>query len=465
MSSDDLFSYAAARSQVTPVESAHSPVQPPERLSVSRLIQKFSSALLAVCPRVVFEGELSMVSRAASGHLYMSVKDEGSQVDAVMFRDANSLLKFSPQVGAQVVCFGRPNIYPKSGRLQVVVERMELAGEGALRAKFEQLRARLEQEGLFSPERKRALPFLPRAIGIVTSRTGAVIHDMQVRLIERAPQIPIYLVDTRVQGDGAAEEIALAIQTLSASKLVDLIVVARGGGSLEDLWAFNEEVVVRAIFASAVPVVSAVGHEVDVTLSDLVADLRAPTPTAAAEMIVPRRQDLIAALDQYQRRLADFARWLEPFFQNVDELSRRLESSVQLYLGRAQLGLSQVQARLSRIEPSHLLARARERLGVLEERLYSNSSNRLRQAMNLLSQHEFRLGASAGQVVGRRREYLAALSSKLEGLSPVGALRRGFSLIECDGKLIRTVGDVDVGDRLSIRVSDGSFNADVVGEG
>ena len=341
---------------------------------------------------------------------------------------------------------------------------MELAGEGALRAKFEQLRARLAQEGLFNPERKRALPFLPRAIGIVTSRTGAVIHDMQVRLSERAPQIPLYLVDTRVQGEGAAAEIAIAIQMLAASKLVDLIVVARGGGSLEDLWAFNEEVVVRAIFASSVPVVSAVGHEVDVTLSDLVADVRAPTPTAAAEMIVPRRKDLITAIDQYQRRLADFARWLEPFFQNVDELSRRLDSSVQLYFGRAQLGLSQMQSRLSRIEPSHLLARARERLGVLDERLYSHSSSKLRQALNALSQRDVRLGASAGLVVGRRREHLAALSSKLEGLSPVGALRRGFSLVESGGRLVRSKNDVRTGDRLAIRVKDGSFKADVIGE-
>ena len=404
-----------------------------------------------------------MVSRAASGHLYLSIKDQGAQVDGVMFRDANSLLKFSPQVGAQVLCFGRPNIYPKSGRLQVVVERMELAGEGALRAKFEVLRARLAQEGLFNSERKRTLPFLPRAIGIVTSRSGAVIHDIQVRLLERAPQIPLYLVDTRVQGEGAAQEIAVALQTLAASNLVDVIIVARGGGSLEDLWAFNEEVVVRAIFASSVPVVSAVGHEVDVTLSDLVADLRAPTPTAAAEMIVPRRTDLLATIDQYQRRLHDFGRWLEPFSQNVDELTRRLDGSIQIYFGRAQLGLSQVQSRLSRIEPSHLLARARERLGVLEERLYSNAANKLREANNVLARRSATLIASAGQVVGRRRERLAGLSSKLEGLSPVGALRRGFSLVEANGILVRSTTDVTAGDRIAIRVSDGSFNADVIG--
>lgn len=467
VSSDDLFSYAAARiqqKQILESEGEQTGQTGPQRLSVSGLIQRFSSALLAVCPRVVFEGELSLVSKASSGHMYLSVKDENSQVDAVMFRDANSLLKFSPKVGSQVVCFGRPNIYPKSGRLQVVVERMELAGEGALRAKFEQMRERLSREGLFSPERKRALPFLPRAIGIVTSGSGAVIHDMQVRLRERAPQIPIYLVDTRVQGEGAASEIAIAIQILAQSNLVDVIVVARGGGSLEDLWAFNEEILVRAIFASSVPIVSAVGHEVDVTLSDLVADVRAPTPTAAAEMIVPRRKDLIEALDQYQRRLGDFARWLEPFAQNVDELARRLESAIELHHSKKRLQYSLITSRLGQIEPSHLLSQARKRLTILHQILDSNMLDRLREATSVFTQRENRLGGAKSLVIGKRREQLAALSSKLEGLSPVGALKRGFSLIEQGDKLVRSVKDVKPNDLISVRVSDGKFNANVIGE-
>ena len=216
------------------------------------------------------------------------------------------------------------------------------SGEGDLQRKFLELKARLEKEGFFATERKRPLPFLPKAVGVVTSKTGAVIHDMMVKIRERFPSMPVYLAETRVQGEGAASEIAEALRKIDASGLVDVIIVARGGGSLEDLWAFNEEEVVKAVFACRTPVISGVGHEVDTTLCDFAADVRAPTPTAAAEMCVPKVSDLLVRIAELERRLRDSDRWLQPRAQRVDELAGRLGTRVSGALTEAQIGRAHV---------------------------------------------------------------------------------------------------------------------------
>jgi exodeoxyribonuclease VII large subunit len=314
-------------------------------------------------------------------------------------------------------------------------------GEGELRRKFLELQKRLESEGFFAPERKRSLPFLPRAVGIVTSSTGAVIHDMMVKIRERFPAMVVYLADTRVQGEGAASEISQAIRRLDRSGLVDVLIVARGGGSLEDLWAFNEEEVVKAVFACSKPVISGVGHEVDVTLCDLVADVRAPTPTAAAEMVVPHLEDLLFHISELNRRLRDTDRWYQPRVQRVDELSLRLKSRLVSVSKEAALKVKAAEATLSRIKPDRVIELLGLKLLAFEKRLSDAARRDKRDRLNKLE----------------------ALNSRLEALSPQSVLNRGFSVLYSKGAHVRSVLDVKRGDPIEVRVADGIITG-VVGK-
>lgn len=336
-------------------------------LSITELVGVVQGVLEAELPEIAFEGEVSQITKAASGHIYLTLKDEKSQIPVVIWRGLAQTIKFDLKAGVSIRCSGRPNLYNVSGKFQFVLTYLELAGEGALQKKFLELKAKLEKEGLFAPERKRPIPFFPKAVGVVTSKTGAVIHDIMVKIQGRMPAMPVFLVDARVQGEGAAEEIAAGVQQLDASGLVDVIIVARGGGSLEDLWAFNEEVVVRAIFASKTPIVSGVGHEVDVTLTDFVADVRAPTPTAAAEMVVPKRDDLLALISDYERRLLDSDRWFRPKEQRLDELAIRLDKRITAALQLAGVRLENSSIKLDAAAVRNL-DRAKARFGVLNGR-------------------------------------------------------------------------------------------------
>jgi exodeoxyribonuclease VII large subunit len=334
-------------------------------------------------------GELSGVKRAASGHLYCALKDENARLDGVMWRGQVQRLSFTPEDGLEVVATGKLTTYPGRSNYQIVIDRMEVAGEGALLALLAKTKARLEAEGLFARERKRAIPFMPRVIGVVTSPSGAVIRDILHRLADRMPT-RVVVWPVLVQGQGAAAQVASALAGFSALPEAgavprpDLVIVARGGGSIEDLWAFNEEVVVRAIAASTIPVISAVGHETDTTLADFVADLRAPTPTAAAELAVPVRADLanqIAELALRQRRAGaralDLARerlsaraerlprieaLLSPQAQRLDELGERLRRGLENRTGQARAAWQQAAARLSLPLLESRLERARLRL-------------------------------------------------------------------------------------------------------
>ena len=361
-------------------------------------------------------GELSGVKRAASGHLYCCLKDEGAVIDGVLWRTGAQRLAFAPEDGLEVIASGKLTTYPGRSKYQIVIESLELAGEGALLALLEKTKARLAAEGLFAPERKRPLPFLPRTIGVVTSPTGAVIRDILHRLADRFPS-HVLVWPVLVQGQGAAEQVAAALQgfgTIDGNGPIprpDLLIVARGGGSIEDLWAFNEEVVVRAIAASPIPVISAVGHETDTTLADFAADRRAPTPTAAAEIAVPVRAELIATLEDLAHR-------------------KRRCVTRPVTLGRERL-----EARVQRLpRPTVLIGQAQQRLDDAGERLRRGLGERARLASNRLALAGVKLAPALLQrEVAIKRERLDALDRLRRQLDPKAPLARGYALVHAAG--------------------------------
>ncbi|MDP6558932.1 MAG: exodeoxyribonuclease VII large subunit [Candidatus Binatia bacterium] len=348
-------------------------------LTVSELNQVVKGTLDRELGGFWVVGEISNFRVPPSGHFYFTLKDESSQLSAVMFQRQNHVLNFRPEDGMEVLCFGRVGLYTVRGDLQLYVEMMEPRGRGALYLAFEQLKERLSEEGLFAAERKRALPFLPCSIGIVTSLRGAALRDMLRVMGDRFADRRVVVRPAKVQGEGAAEEIAEGIRDLAESGKVDVIIAGRGGGSAEDLWAFNEEVVARAIFASGVPVISAVGHEIDFTIADFVADHRAPTPTAAAEMVLPKREDLVDGLRSLEerawkavqsdlrnrkevwaglvRRLVDPSRRLREDQMRLDELSLSLWRRFQNCLGRFSDRLARGAAQLDSLSPLAVLDR------------------------------------------------------------------------------------------------------------
>ena len=348
-------------------------------LTVTQLTHQIKGILEGSFPDIWVEGELSNLHVPKSGHTYFTLKDEQSQVRAVLFRSSQRFLKFTLRQGMQVICRGRVSVYEPRGEYQLILEYIEPKGKGALQQAYEDLKAKLEKEGLFDGERKRPLPVLPRRIGIVTSPTGAAIRDM-LRVIERRhPKMEIMIYPVSVQGAAAAPEIVEAIQYFSREKNVDVLIIGRGGGSLEDLWAFNEEAVARAIAASSIPVISAVGHETDYTIADFTADLRAPTPSAAAEMVVESEQNiretivslewrlargmrqqielLRAGLREKVRVLGDPRRMIEFYGQRVDELLGRLVTGLRHHLERERTRLASFMTALDHLSPLNILSR------------------------------------------------------------------------------------------------------------
>ncbi len=382
---------------------------------------------------VRLRGELSGVKRATSGHLYCSLKDESAVIDGVMWRGGAQRLAFRPEDGIEVVASGKLTTYAGRSKYQIVIETMEIAGEGALLALLERTRERLAAEGLFAPERKRALPYLPGVIGVVTSPTGAVIRDILHRLADRFPS-HVIVWPVLVQGEGAAAQVAAAVEGFSALSghgpvpRPDVVIVARGGGSIEDLWAFNEEVVVRAIAASTIPVISAVGHETDTSLADFAADLRAPTPTAAAEMAVPVRADLralVADLTHRKRRCA-----LRPVTLGRERLDARAQR-----LPRPEALLAQATQRLDDLG-ERLRRGLKERAGAEREKLQALSAHLslplLRAQARQAAQRLERSGLSPVQVERRlamARDRFAALERLMPQLHPDKPLERGFARV------------------------------------
>jgi exodeoxyribonuclease VII large subunit len=413
--------------------------RPEEYLSISTVAKLLNDTLEECFPKVFFIGEITEFNRWSSGHIYFTMKDDESQLSCVMWKSFALALTFTPKVGDKVLCTGRPNLYNKNGRFQMVVSQLLPSGEGALQKRFIELKNKLTAEGLFAPERKRALPFLPKAIGVVTSGQGAVIHDIMVKIRERMPHLIVYLADVKVQGPGSAEEIVRGIQSLNAIPEIEVIIVARGGGSLDDLWSFNEEIVVRAVYASRIPIISGVGHEVDVTLCDLAADVRAPTPTAAAEMVVPHKEALLHYLEEISRRLHDTDRWLQPKLQALDECEARLARATEFHLSRVKSMLERGAHLMQRIEPQVLIERYKGAMRDFERRLESRVQQRVTETSRALQ----------------------SLQDLFEALSPQRTLERGFSIVESHGKIISSKHQLKTGDIFDVRLSDGVVSGTV----
>jgi len=431
-----------------------------EPLTITELSQALKRTVEDRFGFVRLRGELSGVKRAASGHLYCCLKDEGAVLDGVMWKGGAARLGFQPEDGIEVVATGKLTTYPGRSKYQIVIERMEIAGEGALLALLEKNRQRFAAEGLFA--NNRPLPFAPRVIGVVTSPTGAVIRDILHRLEDRFP-CHVLVWPVMVQGQGSAAQVAAAVRAFgeidggSGIPRPDLLIVARGGGSIEDLWAFNEEAVVRAIAASPIPVISAVGHETDTTLADFAADMRAPTPTAAAELAVPVRRELLATLDDLAHRQRRCA------IRPVTLGRERLEARVQRLPGLQQL----LQARVQRLDDlaerlrRGLLDRAgkgRERLGAL--RLGPSLLQRgLREAKGGLAAARL-TPALALRLIAERRERLAALARVMEQLHPDRPLARGYAMVlDSAGKAVTSAPVAAKELLLAIKFADGIVQA------
>lgn len=436
-------------------------------LTVSELTQQIRALLTDHFPDVWVEGEIQDFRTPNSGHLYFTLKDAQAQIRAVLFRNAARSLRFQPADGLHVICRGRVDVYERRGEYQLVVDYMEPKGIGALQLAFEQLKEKLAKEGLFDSERKRPIPLLPRRIGVVTSPTGAAIRDILNVLRRRFANVDILISPTSVQGDRAVPEIVEALAALNAIPDVEVIIVARGGGSLEDLWAFNEEAVARAIAASRVPVISAVGHEVDYTIADFVADLRAPTPSAAAEMVVRNKLELARHLESLRGRMIQYClRTLEvaqarlgplqgalPRFQGVlerraqvvDDLRDRLNQAVQRLHQQYRDRVVALHRHLYLVRPEARLAERRRRLGHLWEQMVR------------LQTHALEM----------RRARLREVVGRLDSLSPLAVLARGYSITQRlpDFRVVTRADQVSPGDQVWVRLHQGQIRCRVEGEG
>ena len=410
-------------------------------LTVSALTAELRAVLEERFPAVWVEGEISNFRLYGSGHAYFTLKDAEAQLRCVLFRNRARRIKFEPADGLHVMAFGSVEVYAQRGEYQLVVELLEPKGLGALQLAFEQLKARLQAEGLFDQARKRELPRFPRKIGIVTSPSGAAIRDMLRVIGRRFGELHIVIAPAKVQGEGAAEEVAQGLRDLNTLGDVDVIIVGRGGGSLEDLWAFNEEVVARAICTSKAPVISAVGHEVDFTIADFVADLRAPTPSAAAELVVREKQAVVDALDALAQRLQRAAhRPLNDLERRVDEMTLRLRRGMHAEWRRAAHRAELATAALRASSPFARVTNGRHRLERLEARLLTAFAQRCDGA-------RYRLRAAVG---------------RLDSLSPLAVLGRGYSLTRTpDGRIVRSARQVEAGDDVRVLLHEGSLECRV----
>lgn len=440
------------------------PADTAEIWSISQLTRRVKSLLENQIGQVWISGEISNWKVAASGHAYFTLKDADSQIDAVMFKGRLSRLRFDPESGQEVLALGRITVYERRGNYQIILEEMQPRGVGALQLAFDKLKKKLSDEGLFDESHKKPLPLLPQRIGIVTSPTGAAIRDILHVLDRRFANVHVLIHPARVQGDGAAAEIVAGIRALDAWG-VDVMIVGRGGGSLEDLWPFNEEAVVRAVFEAKTPIISAVGHEVDFSLSDFAADLRAPTPSAAAEVVVKEQQALVEGVTQLRarlgralqhrlegarRRLAMAQRsyvferpdeLIRQRRQEADELRMRLEDALGEQARTARDRLRHATRALALLSPDARLQRVRERSVELRSRLH----------------------AVGGKLLDRPRHEFANKLAKLNALSPIAILTRGYALAwkMPERTLLRNANETNPGDAIEVRLGRGMIAAKV----
>jgi exodeoxyribonuclease VII large subunit len=429
-------------------------------LSVSELTADIKIVLENRFVDVWVIGEISNFKRHSSGHWYFSMKDEGAAIRCASFRMQNRLIRFTPEDGLSVRARGRISLYEARGEYQLIVDYLEPVGIGALQLAFEQLKRKLTAEGLFDIEHKRELPALPACIGVVTSPTGAALRDILRVIKRRNNAIHILIAPARVQGDGAAREIAQAIEQLNSQNDVEVIIVGRGGGSAEDLWAFNEERVARAIYDSRVPVISAVGHETDVTIADFVADLRASTPSAAAEIVSMARDEVVVQLAGAMQAMFTAMRYrllearnqlkeavssralnavperIRTFRQRFDDAVHEMESALKKRINTERAAQQNLKLRIRDANIRHKLARQRGELDVLTTRLNS----------------------SRGNVIDKNREQFSILAGKLQSLSPLAVLARGYAIaFDTKGKIIKRPDELQSGEKLRIRVEEGDI--------
>ncbi len=392
--------------------------------TVSRLTREIKELLEMSFPRLWVEGEISNFKRHSSGHLYFTLKDDKAQINCAMWRFRANGLIFQPQDGMQVLVEGEVQVYEKGGYYQLVVHQMQPAGVGALQMAFEQLKKKLHAEGLFDEKFKKPIPQYPERIGVVTSPTGAAIRDIISVITRRFPGVQIILYPVRVQGEGAAEEIARAIREFNEFGDIDVLIVGRGGGSLEDLWAFNEEIVARAIFESRIPVISAVGHEIDFSIADFVADRRAPTPSAAAEMAVKDRLELLGMVKYFEEKLY---------------------TTIVKIIGQYQDKIAAIQQSYAFRKPEDVIYQKMQRVDELQKNL-STAIN------HLLEVHQHRLNG---------------FRNHLQALNPEAILQRGYSICYKDGEIIKDVKQLHVLDMVNVRVARGHFLSQVqlIGDG
>ena len=439
----------------------------PQTLTVSQLNRQVRSLLEGHFDFVWVEGEISNFASPSSGHWYFSLKDGGAQVRCAMFRNRNQRIRFNPENGDAIRLRCRVSLYEGRGEFQLIVEHLERAGAGALQHAFEQLKARLLTEGLFDSERKKPLPTSISQLGVITSPTGAAIHDILTVLERRCPAIEVFILPVAVQGEAAPAEIAAAIERANRWQKegeisLDALIVGRGGGSLEDLWAFNEEAVARAIAASDLPVVSAVGHEVDFTIADMVADHRAPTPSAAAELLSPDQREWLARLQsleqslerQIRRKLADAGRELE-------HLRRRLKHPGAQLREQAQR-LDDLEQRLI-LAQKHLLRQRQSELALLQSRLHANSPLAgLQEGKQALKRLQQRLENAIHGRLDEARTHLAHQSQLLESLSPLATLQRGYSILtDSEGRVVSDSGAISPGAAVQARLARGQLTLTV----
>ena len=366
-------------------------------------------------------GEISNVRKPSSGHIYLTLKDKNSQLQAVVFRNSASRIKFELKDGMEVISFGSITVYEPRGQYQLIINKIEPKGIGALQLAFQQLKEKLEKEGLFDSAHKKPLPFIPQKIGIVTSPTGAAIKDILNIIDRRFANVEILIYPVKVQGEGAAQEIAEAITGLNSDSDIDVIIAGRGGGSMEDLWAFNEEVVARSIYSSRIPIISAVGHEIDITIADLVADKRALTPSEAGELVVPRKDLLIEKIEKFKARL-------------LQSLTGKLRLSKE---------------KLVRIGNSYAMKQPFDRLNRWQQRL-----DEFAQRLNLNITH----------ALNTEREKLSGIAGKLESLSPLNVLKRGYAITTRleNSKPLRNIIDLSKGDKIKTNLSKGSIISEIL---
>lgn len=438
-------------------------IQSRDIYTITRLNREVRSILETGFPLLWLEGELSNLACPASGHWYLTLKDSHAQVRCAMFRTRNRLLKFVPRNGMQVIVRAKIGLYEPRGEFQIIIEHMEEAGEGALRQQFEQLKNKLNQEGLFSSETKKKLPAVPKRIGVITSPSGAAIHDVLTTIKRRFASLNVIIYPVSVQGKPAAEEIAKIIKLVNKRNECDVLLLTRGGGSLEDLWSFNEEVVARAIYNSNIPLISAVGHDVDFTISDFVADVRAATPTAAAELVSPdvnhwllqigtlqkrlNRQILNTikskqtSVEQHARNIVHPSRYIEETSQRLDEILYRLKNTMKTQLSDYRLDLSHLHTRCNATNPSQSISSKKNK--ILELTL--------------------RLNSAQDQKINELKQRFIRCTSTLEAVSPLATLSRGYAYVQLteSNAIVKDSMQLQNGDQVKTTLANGKFTATV----